>query len=166
MAVQTQFQFRRGTAAEWSSSNPILASGEFGYETDTGRAKVGNGTSTWSALMYSLVPVQAQSTPTFTSNAYTLVATDANLLLAASNGATSGTINIPTDVSVNFAIGTQISILQVGTGQITITATTPGTTTIRSTGSATASPKLRTQYSAATLWKQAANLWYVFGDIS
>jgi hypothetical protein len=51
MAVQ--IQFRRGTAAEWAESNPTLAIGELGLETDTGRFKVGTGQATWSALPYS-----------------------------------------------------------------------------------------------------------------
>ena len=50
MAVQ--IQIRRGTAAEAAAANPTLASGEFGYETDTGKFKIGNGTSTYSQLGY------------------------------------------------------------------------------------------------------------------
>ncbi len=45
-------QQRRGTAAQWTSANPILAAGEIGFETDTGAFKIGNGSSTWSALKY------------------------------------------------------------------------------------------------------------------
>jgi hypothetical protein len=48
----TRIQLRRGTAAEWSSVNPILASGELGLETDTGKVKAGNGSSVWTALPY------------------------------------------------------------------------------------------------------------------
>ena len=50
MAVQ--IQLRRGTAAQWTSANPILAEGEMGVELDTGKWKFGNGTSTWSVLAY------------------------------------------------------------------------------------------------------------------
>lgn len=46
------FQFRRGTAAEWSSVNPVLLSGEVGLETDTNLLKIGNGTAAWSARPY------------------------------------------------------------------------------------------------------------------
>ena len=45
-------QQRRGTAAQWTSANPTLAAGEIGYETDTGKFKIGNGSSQWSALNY------------------------------------------------------------------------------------------------------------------
>ncbi len=51
MAVQ--IQLRRGTAAEWSNINPILAAGEPGYETDTNKIKYGNGTTPWNLLPYS-----------------------------------------------------------------------------------------------------------------
>ena len=54
MAVNTQLQFRRGTAAQWTSTNPTLAAGEFGYETDTGKAKVGNGSTAWNSLSYAI----------------------------------------------------------------------------------------------------------------
>lgn len=46
-------QHRRGTAAQWTAANPILAQGEPGYEYDTGKFKVGNGVQTWSLLPYS-----------------------------------------------------------------------------------------------------------------
>lgn len=45
-------QFRRDTAANWTSLNPVLSSGEIGYETDTGSMKIGNGASAWTALTY------------------------------------------------------------------------------------------------------------------
>ena len=45
-------QQRRGTATQWTSANPILAAGEIGFETDTGKFKIGNGSSTWSSLSY------------------------------------------------------------------------------------------------------------------
>lgn len=213
MAVVTQIQVRRGTATQWTSANPTLAAGEWGYETDTGKVKIGNGSTAWTSLNYTgsgtvtsvaagtglsggtitatgtisidtsvtadlttaqtltnktlTTPTitQGQATPTFSANAYTLVASDAGKLLLSSNSSTAGTIYIPTDASVTFATGTQITILQTGSGQLTIAATTPGTTTVYSAGLTTAQPKCRTQYSAMTLFKSAANTWYAMGDI-
>jgi len=52
MAVQ--IQIRNGTAAAWTSANPILAAGEMGAETDTGRFKIGNGSTNWNTLSYSV----------------------------------------------------------------------------------------------------------------
>src|SRR4051794_3230191 len=45
-------QVRRGTAGQWSSVNPVLAQGEPGFETDTGKLKLGDGVTAWSALAY------------------------------------------------------------------------------------------------------------------
>jgi len=50
MAIQ--IQFRRGTASEWTSVDPVLAEGEMGIETDTNLFKIGNGNSIWSQLPY------------------------------------------------------------------------------------------------------------------
>lgn len=48
----TTIQNRRGPAAAWGSANPILASGEFGFESDTGGVKIGDGTTQWLSLPY------------------------------------------------------------------------------------------------------------------
>lgn len=47
-----QIQQRRGTAAQWTSANPTLAAGELGYETDTAKLKLGNGSTAWTSLGY------------------------------------------------------------------------------------------------------------------
>lgn len=47
-----QIKLRRGTASEWTSSNPTLSAGEAGYETDTRKLKIGDGSSSWTALGY------------------------------------------------------------------------------------------------------------------
>ena len=51
--MEALIQVRRGTAAQWISANPILATGEPGLETDTGKGKYGDGTKHWSTLGYS-----------------------------------------------------------------------------------------------------------------
>lgn len=45
-------QLRRGTAAQWTASNPTLAVGEPAFESDTGKFKIGDGSSTWTSLAY------------------------------------------------------------------------------------------------------------------
>jgi hypothetical protein len=50
MAVQ--IQLRNDTAVNWTASNPILAIGEIGIETDTDKFKIGNGSSAWDSLPY------------------------------------------------------------------------------------------------------------------
>lgn len=47
-----QLQFRRGTAARWASSNPTLAAGEMGIESDTNLFKIGDGVTSWTSLPY------------------------------------------------------------------------------------------------------------------
>lgn len=51
-----RIQVRRGTAAQWTSVNPILEAGEMGLESDTNYIKFGNGTSAWTALSYANDP--------------------------------------------------------------------------------------------------------------
>ena len=45
-------QVRRGPANDWVNHDPILNPGEFGFETDTGRVKIGDGSQTWNNLDY------------------------------------------------------------------------------------------------------------------
>lgn len=49
-ALNGRLQVRRDTAANWTSEDPVLAEGEIGYETDTDQFKIGDGSSTWSAI--------------------------------------------------------------------------------------------------------------------
>ncbi len=52
MARDSLIAIRRGTAAAWTSANPTLAAGEFGFETDTLKLKCGNGSTSWTGLAY------------------------------------------------------------------------------------------------------------------
>jgi hypothetical protein len=101
-----------------------------------------------------------------TGTTYTFVLTDANNELITASNASAQTYSIPTNASVAFPIGSQINIIQIGAGQVTINAVTSGTTTVLSNGGTPAAPKLRVQYSSATLVKVATDVWYVIGDIS
>ena len=47
-----KIKFRRDTSANWSTNNPVLNSGEPGFETDTGKLKIGDGTNNWNDLSY------------------------------------------------------------------------------------------------------------------
>ena len=80
-------QLRRDTAANWTSANPTLASGELGYETDTGNFKIGNGSTAWTSLSYN--PVSLAGTQTLTNKTLT-----------------SPTINTPTITGATLAAGT------------------------------------------------------------
>jgi hypothetical protein len=51
-----RIQIRRDLAANWTSANPTLAQGELGYETDTDKVKIGDGTTAWTSLGYFVDP--------------------------------------------------------------------------------------------------------------
>jgi hypothetical protein len=99
-----------------------------------------------------------------TGTTYTFVLADAKLVTA--SNASAQTYSIPTNATTAFPIGTQINLIQIGAGQVTVSAATPGTTTVVSTGATAASPKCRAQYSAVTLVKRDTDSWYVIGDIA
>jgi|TARA_R110002074_G_scaffold205273_1_gene373618 hypothetical protein len=50
--MPTQIQLRRDAAADWASNNPTLAAGEFGWESDSNRFKIGTGSAAWNSLDY------------------------------------------------------------------------------------------------------------------
>ena len=50
--MATKIQLRRDTASDWTSANPTLAAGEFGYESDTTKFKIGDGSTAWNSLAY------------------------------------------------------------------------------------------------------------------
>jgi hypothetical protein len=52
MPRENLIQVRRGSKSEWTSVDPTLSSGEIGFETDTYRLKIGNGSSSWTELDY------------------------------------------------------------------------------------------------------------------
>ena len=102
------------------------------------------------------------STPTFTTNVYTPVLTDAdNKLLLLTNGATAGSLTIPLNSSVAFAIGCQLNLVQTGTGQITVNRATTGVTI---NGSTTVNYVFAQQYSMISLVKTTADNWVLTGD--
>jgi hypothetical protein len=90
---------------------------------------------------------------------YTLVLSDKNKVVEMGVGSANN-LTVPLNSSVAFPVGSQINILQTGTGQTTIVAT--GGVTIN----ATPGLKMRAQWSYATLIKRATDTWVLVGDIS
>ncbi len=90
---------------------------------------------------------------------YTLVLADKNKVVEMGVGS-ANSLTVPLNSSVAFPVGSQINILQTGSGQTTIVAT--GGVTIN----ATPGLKMRAQWSYATLIKRATDTWVLVGDIS
>lgn len=74
MPALTVIKLRRDTAANWVSTNPVLASGEAGFESDTGKLKIGDGTTAWSSVGYVSggASVEVSDTPPASPDANTL----------------------------------------------------------------------------------------------
>jgi hypothetical protein len=89
MPVVTQFQVRRGTASQWTSANPTLAAGEQGFETDTLKLKIGNGSTAWNSLAY----VATGATGTVTS-------------VVAGTGLSGGTITSTGTIAIDSTVAT------------------------------------------------------------
>jgi len=174
------FQRRRGTTAQHSTFTGLLA--ELTVDTDKntvvvhdgslagGYPLVGKATTDTLTNKTLTTPVisspKISSTYTVKTSSYTFASGDEGNLFSMNNAATQQ-FNIPTDATFNFAVGTEINVFWItGAGQPTIGATSPGTTTVISTGATSATPKLRVANSGATCKKLAANSWIIFGDIS
>ena len=50
--IEGRIKHKYDTAANWASNNPVLLAGEVGFESDTGKMKIGNGTAAWNSLSY------------------------------------------------------------------------------------------------------------------
>lgn len=124
--MSVQIQWRRDTAANWTSANPILASGEAGYETDTGKLKIGDGTTAWNSLAY------------YTATAYNTIQEEGSNLtqrlimnfigsgITAEDNSTNTRTNITLDALLN-----SIADLTATSGTLELTGTdTVGTYTV------------------------------------
>lgn len=96
--MPTVIQIKRGTASSWTSANTTLANGEIGFETDTKKMKVGDGSTAWTSLGY-----------TATDGDITAVVAGTGL----SGGATSG--------SATLSLSTPVATTNGGTGLSTFT---------------------------------------------
>jgi len=107
------------------------------------------------AVATAMIAMNAQ-----TGTTYTLVLTDDGKIVTCDN-ASSITLTVPPNSSVAFGIGTQVNIMQLGAGQVTIAAGSG--VTLRSEGSKL---KLKGQYAVATCAKIATDTWVVVGNLS
>ncbi len=141
----------------------------FGQAVDTALADLKGGTTgqvlskasgtdmdfTWIEQDDTTISFNAQ-----TGTTYTLVAADLGKIVTLSN-ASGITLTVPPSI---FATGNIVNIQQIGAGQVTL-AQGAGVT-ITSTGATVAAPKLRAQYSAASIICTGSNTFTVIGDIA
>jgi hypothetical protein len=106
------------------------------------------------ALAESTIAVNAQGTAT----SYTLAVTDAGKLVTFTGAAS--TVTIPLNSSIDFAVGDQINIAQLGTAQVTIA--TAGGVTLQSEGGKT---KTKGQYAVVTVVQYTTNSWLLLGNL-
>jgi hypothetical protein len=118
--MATRIQLRRDTAAQWTANNPTLSTGEAGYEADTGKLKIGNGSSAWSSLSYISEPIPSQ-----TSNSGKYLTTNGTAL-------SWGTVDLSSkaDLASPTFTGTVNAAELILSGNLTVNGTT---TTINST---------------------------------
>jgi hypothetical protein len=98
-----------------------------------------------------------------TGTTYTTVLDDNGKLVTQTNASAIAT-TIPTNASVAYPIGAQITFSQMGAGQVTISGAVG--VTIASTGATATAPKLRVQYSTATAIQTATDTWLIVGDLA
>jgi hypothetical protein len=102
-----------------------------------------------------MVAINAQTGTTYT----TVLADDGKLVTC--DNASPIALTIPPNGTVAYGIGTQINIMQLGAGQVTITA--GAGVTLRSAGSRL---KTNSQYAVATCCKIATDTWVVIGNLA
>jgi len=110
------------------------------------------------SALFSAATQEDQNSQTGTT--YTLVIGDAGGLVDLNN-ASSITMTVPPNSSVDFPVGTRINLLQSGAGQVTVAAGS-GVTINSKDGNL----KLTGQWSAATLVQRSANSWVLIGDLA
>ena len=98
------------------------------------------------------------------TNDYTATTNDNYQEIFLMNKATAIAFKLPTNATTAFPIGTVLTVLSIGVGVTTISAVTPGTTTVLSAGAVAASPTL-SQYKSAACIKTGTDTWYVVGAI-
>jgi len=158
--MTSRLQQRRDTAANWTSNNPTLATGEIGFETDTKKFKIGDGSTAWTSLAYAYGAAPTLTINAQTGTSYTLASSDVGNLVTASN---SGAITITVPPSV-FTTGQIVNVQRIAAGSVTFSAGSG--VTITSTGATSAAPVLRATNSAATVICTGSNTFTIVGDIA
>lgn len=115
MAIK--IQIRRGTAANWTSTDPTLSEGEVGFETDTGKIKIGNGSTAWTSLPYgAIIPSVFTGHTSATTSVHGI--TDTSNLAYLDSPNFTGTVVLPNTTSVGDVSSTELSYVNGVSGPI------------------------------------------------
>jgi hypothetical protein len=110
---------RRDTSSNWTSGNPTLSAGELGFETNTGKFKIGNGSTAWNSLAYSITSNLGASALNDLGDVTITTAADGDFLRWNGTAWINDAVNLSTDTVGNYVVD-----VTSGTG-VTITHT-PG----------------------------------------
>ncbi len=119
--MATRMQQRRGTAAQWTSANPVLNAGEMGWESDTNKFKIGDGTNHWANIDY-FADINSTVNPAFGSSITFEGATanDFETTLAITDPTADRTITIPDVTGTVITTGNLSDITNIGVFTSTI----------------------------------------------
>ncbi len=108
--MSVKIQLKRSTAAAWTAANPTLSSGEIGYETDTAKFKIGNGSTAWTSLGYSNANLGSASLDALSDVTITSAA-NGDFLRWNGTSWINDAVNLSTDT-----VGSYVESLVAGTG--------------------------------------------------
>jgi hypothetical protein len=159
--MPTKIQLRRDTAADWTSNNPTLAAGEFGWESDTSKYKIGDGSTAWNSLGYTS---EKFDSITITDNTIKTNVSNANLELDANGSgkvSISGLLYPTSDGSADQVLKTDGSgnlsfVAQSGGGVSLATSTNNQVATVTGSNALTGESNLTFDGSTLTLTGSAA----------
>ena len=119
--MATRMQQRRGTATQWTTANPTLNAGELGWESDTNKFKIGDGTNLWANLDY-FADINSTVNPAFGSSITFEGATanDFETVLAVTDPTADRTITLPNVTGTVITTGNLSDITDIGVFTSTI----------------------------------------------
>jgi hypothetical protein len=131
--MATRMQQRRGTASQWTSANPVLNAGEMGWESDTNKFKIGDGTNHWADLDY-FSDINSTVNPAFgtsitfegaTADSFetTITATDPTADRTITLPDATGTVALTSDITVTASSTNTLSNKSISLGSNTVTST-------------------------------------------
>ncbi|MCM1217992.1 MAG: DUF6273 domain-containing protein [Lachnospiraceae bacterium] len=102
-SVNWKMRQRQGTASEWESKNPVLAAGEFGYDTTNDKLKIGDGKTAWNSL------------PTFTTTRFSFgSASWGDIAQMAAAGTAKKFFNVGDEKVVTLSTGEEVTLVILG----------------------------------------------------